>query len=209
MKRGIFFRACAGGAPLPTSLHNLEQMLEHIAGLAKDQEQVSMAQVVESVGDRSFGPLLLMIGMTLFSPLSGVPGMAILAGIFVMLIALQMLVGRQHFWLPGFILKSSVAHCKLLKAIAWVKPGARRIDRMIKPRLNFMLHPSSTYLIAGLCVLIGAALPFLELVPFSSSIVGLALTILGLALVARDGLLVLIAVTFIAAAGSLAISSLL
>ncbi|MBQ0742904.1 MAG: exopolysaccharide biosynthesis protein [Pseudomonas sp.] len=190
---------------MSTSLHNLEQLLEHIADLAKDEQQVSMAQVVESVGDRSFGPLLLVMGLTLFSPLSGVPGMAIFAGLFVLLIALQMLVGRKHFWLPNFILNRSVAQSKLTKALDWLKPTARRVDRMVKPRLNFMLHPSSTYLIAGLCVMVGAALPFLELVPFSSSIVGLALAILGLALVARDGLLVLIAVSFIGAAGSLAI----
>lgn len=190
---------------MSTSLHNLEQLLEHIAVLAKDEQQVSMAQVVESVGDRSFGPLLLIMGLTLFSPLSGVPGMAIFAGLFVLLIALQMLAGRKHFWLPGFILNRSVAQSKLTKALDWLKPTARRVDRMVKPRLNFMLHPSSTYLIAGLCVMVGAALPFLELVPFSSSIVGLALAILGLALVARDGLLVLIAVSFIGAAGSLAI----
>lgn len=194
---------------MPTSLHNLEQLLKHIGELARDEDQVSMAQVVESVGDRSFGPLLLIMGLTLFSPLSGVPGMAIFAGLFVLLIALQMLVGRKHFWLPGFILNRSVPQSKLTKALDWLRPTARRIDRMIKPRLNFMLHPSSTYLIAGLCVVVGAGLPFLELVPFSSSIVGLALAILGLALVARDGLLVLIAVTFIGAAGSLAAIKLL
>lgn len=190
---------------MPMSLHNLEQMLEHIAGLAEGAEQISMAQVVDSVGDRSFGPLLLIMGLTLFSPLSGVPGMAIFSGLFVLLIALQMLLGRKHFWLPGFILNRSIAQSKLSKAIDWLMPGARRVDRMIKPRLNFMLHPSSTYLIAALCVLIGAGLPFLELVPFSSSIVGLALAILGLALVARDGLLVLMALAIITAGGSLAL----
>ncbi|MFO7705967.1 MAG: exopolysaccharide biosynthesis protein [Halopseudomonas sp.] len=194
---------------MSASMHTLEEMLEHIADLAKDEQQVSMGQMVESIGDRSFGPLLLIIGMTLFSPLSGVPGMSTFAGLVVLLIALQMLLGRKHFWLPRFILKRSLAQAKLTKAIEWVKPGARRIDRLIKPRLNFMLHPTSTYLIALLCVLIGAALPFMELVPFSSSIVGLALAILGLALVARDGLLVLIALSFIGAAGSLAMIHLL
>lgn len=190
-------------------MHTLEEMLEHVADLAKDEQQVSMGQMVESIGDRSFGPLLLIIGMTLFSPLSGVPGMSAFAGLVVLLIALQMLLGRKHFWLPSFILKRSVAQAKLTKAIDWVKPGARRIDCLIKPRLNFMLHPTSTYLIALLCVLIGTALPFMELVPFSSSIVGLALAILGLALVARDGLLVLIALSVIGAAGSLAVIHLL
>lgn len=188
---------------MPDTPQNLEQMLEHVAGLTSDDDRLSMRQVVESVGSRSFGPMLLIMGITLFSPLSGIPGMAVFAGMFVMLIALQMLIGRKNFWLPAFILDRSVPQDKLVKAINWVKPTARRIDRLIKPRLNFMLHPSSTYLIAGLCVTVAAGLPFLELVPFSSSIVGLALAILGLALVARDGLLVLIAVAFIVTAGTL------
>tara|TARA_R110000796_G_scaffold526_4_gene1732 strand:+ start:248 stop:907 length:660 start_codon:yes stop_codon:yes gene_type:complete len=202
-------RAFAGVALVPELPQNLEQMLDQIAGLAGDQQRIYMRQVVESVGSRSFGPLLLVIGVTLFSPLSGIPGMAVFAGLFVMLIALQMLIGRKNFWLPAFILNRSVPQQKLLKAIDWVKPGARRIDRLIKPRLSFMMHPSSSYLLAGLCVTVAAGLPFLELVPFSSSIVGLALAILGLALVARDGLLVLIAVGFIVAAASLLASKLL
>lgn len=194
---------------MPDSPQNLEQMLEHIASLTPDDDRLSMRQVVESIGSRSFGPMLLIMGITLFSPLSGIPGMAVFAGLFVMLIAVQMLVGRKNFWLPAFILNRSVPQAKLAKAITWVTPTARRIDRLIKPRLNFMLHPSSTYLIAGLCVTVAAGLPFLELVPFSSSIVGLALAILGLALVARDGLLVLIAVGCILAAGSLLATKLL
>ncbi len=191
------------------SPQNLEQLLKHVDGLAEGQEQVSMRTVVDSIGRRSFGPLLLIMGVVLFSPLSGIPGMAIFAGIFVMLIALQMLFGRSNFWLPAFILDRSVPRDRLEKAINWVLPTARRIDRLIKPRLNFMLHPSSTFLIAGLCVAVAAGLPFLELVPFSSSIVGLALAILGLALVARDGLLVLIAVCLIVTAAGLLLSNLL
>ncbi len=194
---------------MPSSLHNLEQMLEHIADLAEDQERVSVREVVESVGERSFGPLLLVMGVTLFSPISGIPGMAIFAGLFLLLIASQLLLGRRYFWLPRFILQQSVAQQKLLKAMDWVQPYARRIDKLAKPRLEFMVRRSSTYLIAGLCLILGAALPFLELVPFSSTMVGLALAMLGLALVARDGLLVMFALTFTATAGTLAASTLL
>ena len=191
------------------SPQNLEQLLKHVDGLAEGQDQVSMRAVVDSIGRRSFGPLLLIMGVVLFSPLSGIPGMAIFAGIFVMLIALQMLCGRSNFWLPAFILDRAVPQARLRKAIGWVTPTARRIDRLIKPRLDFMLQRTSTFLIAGLCVAVAAALPLLELVPFSSSIVGLALAIMGLALVARDGLLVLIAVTLIVTAASLVLSKLL
>jgi len=45
----------------------------------------------------------------------------------------------------------------------------------------------------ALCMAIGAAMPATEVVPFSSSIAGLALTVFGLSLVARDGVLAILA----------------
>ncbi len=55
------------------------------------------------------------------------------------------------------------------------------------------LNDGGNYGIAGLCVVLGLCMPFMELVPFSASAAGLALLALGLALVVHDGLLVLLA----------------
>jgi hypothetical protein len=49
------------------------------------------------------------------------------------------------------------------------------------------------YIIALICLLVAAAMPFLELIPFSSSAAGVALSAFGLALVSHDGALALLA----------------
>jgi len=174
-------------------LQNLEQLLDRVGELTRHNDRVSIEMVVESIGSRSFGPLLMLIGITLFSPLSGVPGMSFFMGLFVLLVAVQMLIGRKKFWLPHFILDRSVEHNKLQKALDWLNKPARGIDRVLKPRLTFLVHRGGSYGIAVLCVIVGLCMPIMELVPFSSSAAGLALLALGLSLVAHDGLLALLA----------------
>jgi hypothetical protein len=68
-------------------LQNLEQLLDHLVKLAEGEAEVSLGMVVESIGSRAFGPLLMLIGLTLVSPFSGIPGMAVTMAIFVGLIA--------------------------------------------------------------------------------------------------------------------------
>nr|WP_290701939.1 exopolysaccharide biosynthesis protein [Halomonas sp. UBA3074] len=190
-------------------LQNLEQMLERIGKLTHQNDHVSLGMVVEAIGSRSFGPLLMLIGITLFSPLSGIPGMSFFMAIFVLLVAVQMLIGRKKFWLPAFILNRSVEHAKLQKALDWLSKPARGIDRVLKPRLTFLVHRSGSYGIAMLCVIVGLCMPLMELVPFSSSAAGLALLILGLSLVAHDGLLALLAIVISGGAFSFLIIHLL
>ncbi|MEL7966132.1 exopolysaccharide biosynthesis protein [Vreelandella neptunia] len=175
-------------------LQNLEQLLDRVGELTRHHERVSIEMVIEVIGSRSFGPLLMFIGITLFSPLSGIPGMSFFMAVFVLLVAVQMLLGRKKFWLPPFILNRSVEHHKLQKALDWLSKPARGIDRVLKPRLTFLVHRSGSYGIAVLCVVVGLCMPLMELVPFSSSAAGLALLILGLSLVAHDGLLALLAI---------------
>jgi hypothetical protein len=83
-------------------LQNLEQLLDRVGELTRRHDQVSIGMVVEAIGSRSFGPLLMLIGITLFSPLSGIPGMSFFMAVFVLLVAVQMLIGRKKFWLPPF-----------------------------------------------------------------------------------------------------------
>jgi hypothetical protein len=67
----------------------------------------------------------------------------------------------------------------------------------------------SRYLIAAVCAAIAAAMPAMELVPFSATGAGVALTVFGLALISDDGLLALVAFVVTAATVGFVVSSLL
>lgn len=172
---------------------NLEQMLDVIQQAAVDKERVSLDTVVKAVGARSFGSLLLVCGVVMASPLSGIPGMPTTMGLFALLIAGQLLFRKQSFWLPQWLLKKSVSRSKVFKSIKWLRHPARFVDRLLRPRLPFFIRGVSLYAIAMACVIIAAGTPLMELVPFLIHGAGLALTAFGLALIAHDGLFALVA----------------
>ena len=79
------------------------------------------------------------------------------------------------------------------KGIEWLQPPARWIDKLLKPRLRLLVKDTAVYIIAFMCLMIASVMPIMELVPFSANAAGAALTVFGLALIARDGLLLVIA----------------
>ena len=173
---------------------NLEQMLDRIDSSADHQGRVSLNAIIEAVGSRSFGPLLLMAGIIMVSPLSGMPGVPTTMGLLVLLIAGQLLFRRRHFWLPRWLLKRSIAKAKLRKGVNWLRPPARFIDGWLRPRLPIFTQGACIKVISLVCAVIAVTMPIMELVPFSAHSAGIALTAFGLSLIARDGLLALLAI---------------
>ena len=178
---------------------SLEDLLDTMVKAANDEDRVSLGKIVEAVGSRSFGPLLLVAGVVTFSPLSGIPGVPTIMAALVLLISVQLLLGREHFWLPRWLLKRSVARDNLKKALQWLRPPACFIDRYLQPRLTVLVNSAGKYVIAVVCSVIAAAMPVMELVPFTAPGAGAVLTAFGLALIACDGLFAALASVFTAA----------
>ena len=174
-------------------LKNLEGLLDRIRKSAGDLDRVTLGSIVEAIGSRSFGPLLLMVGLILVSPLSGIPGMPTVMGLVVMLFAIQLLLRRRHFWLPGWMLGWSLARNKLEKSLDWLRTPACFIDRWLRPRLTFLTHGFGIFPIPVICIVIAATLPLMELVPFSATSAGAILAAFGLSLISHDGFLALLA----------------
>lgn len=181
-----------------TELNGLVPLLDRLRDVTEESETLSVEDVLDAVGRRSFGPLLLLAGLIAVSPLIGdIPGVPTLIGVFVVLVAGQLLVGRKHFWLPRWLVRRSIAPGKLRKAAELLRRPARFVDRLLKVRITVLTEGAGVRVIALACTLIGAAMPVMEVVPFSATAGGLALTAFGLALVARDGLLAALALAFV------------
>lgn len=184
-------------------LTNLEQLLDRLDEAGEGQEEVSMGHLMDTIGKRSFGPLLLLIGVVLVTPLSGIPGLPSTMGVAVLLLSLQMLLRRKHIWLPQWILRRSISQQKLDKSAEWMRKPARFIDRFLRQRLGFLVDGPGSWPLGLVCLLLAVTLPLLEPVPFAASSAGLALTCIGLAMIAHDGVLALIAYTVVLGIGGL------
>lgn len=174
-------------------MRSLDELLTRIGDAGGAQQRVTLEDILESVGRTSFGPLVLLAGVITLTPVVGdIPGVPTTLGILVVLTAAQLLIGRSYFWFPRWLLRRSLKRDKVRKVARWGRKPARLIDRVLRPRLSFLTEGAGAYAVAFSCLVIGAAMPAMDFVPFSANVAGVILTMYGLSLIARDGLLALI-----------------
>lgn len=169
--------------------------LENVLETAIDDcegEEISVGDLLDMFGDRSFGPIITLLGLlVVLPPLGGIPGLPMIVGCIILLFSLQIMFGAHRIWMPGFIEDRSIECSKLEEAEDRVKPWLKRIDRLITERLKWATGKTATYLAAIAVSLLSLTLIPLELVPFAVAIPGIVIVLFGLALVARDGALML------------------
>ncbi|WP_284154737.1 exopolysaccharide biosynthesis protein [Algicella marina] len=170
--------------------HSIGEILER-AEDATDSNCVSIRRIVQELGDASFAPLLTLPALIVITPASGIPGLSSVCGICILLIAMQMVVQRDHVWLPDWLMRREVPQQRMQQALQLLKRPARRLDSVLRQRLHPLVEPPLAIVPQLMCVVAGAMMPVLELVPFSSSIIGAGVAVLAVGLVARDGLVIL------------------
>lgn len=181
---------------------DLEGLLNELNEVARtDGPKVSVEELYRAVGERSFGPLLLLAGLLGMTPVSAIPGAPTVLAIVTLLIAAQLLFGRRTLWLPRRLLRLSIPAGKLQATVKVARRPARFVDRVVRPRLAFLTGGIADRIVAAVCVVVALAVPPLELLPFVAFVPATAIAAFGLGLVARDGLLILVA--FMASAGTL------
>jgi hypothetical protein len=177
----------------------VERILDRIAQASRT-ETVSLDDILRAFGTQSFLPMLMVPGLLLVSPLSGIPLFSSLCGMTIAFISFQMIGHRSHLWLPDVIVRQQVAGARAHAAVGRLARLARWLDRHTGNRLLVLVSPPLDRMIPILCLICGAVMPLLELLPFSSSLMGLAVVLFATALLTRDGLCVLLGMAVMALA---------
>lgn len=180
-------------------IENLTGLLDHLCklvdcapGAETPEKKVSARAIFEAIGRRAYGPLLLLLGLFSISPLTAVPGMTWATAALTLVIALQLAFGMQRPWLPGGLLKAEVSAQAVVKAVDVLRPWARRIDVVLRPRFAFLTKLPFVIFIGLLCALAALITFPLGFIPLAPLAPGLAIVLFGLGLVARDGVLLTI-----------------
>lgn len=171
--------------------HNVGEIFDRLDDLAERQECVDLGTIVERFGQRSYGPCLMIPALLELSPVGAVPGVPTFLAATIAIVAVQMLFGRTHVWLPGFIARRGGSATKLRQALAKLRGLARFLDHHFHGRLKRLAHAPFTRLAAGLVIALCLTVPPLEFVPFASSAPMLAIAAFGLAVLVRDGALMI------------------
>ncbi|MCG6113875.1 MAG: exopolysaccharide biosynthesis protein [Mesorhizobium sp.] len=183
-----------------TDVQALSQVLDSLEGAAAEGDKVSVEELVETLGRRSFPALVLAPGLIAVSPASGIPGLTGTIGMIVVLITVQMLFGRSSAWLPGFLTRRRISSDRLRTALGWLRRPVGFVERLTKPRLVLLVSRPLIALPILVMMSIGLIMPLLEFVPTSGSIAGAIISTFAIGLLMRDGLLVFMALCLTVAA---------
>ena len=107
----------------------------------------------------------------------------------LILIAAQLALGRHAIWLPATIRRRTIAMPLFTRIVGATRPYLRWAERLLRPRLTFMLGPIATRLTGFACVVLAAliALP----IPLANFLSGFAIAAFALGLLRHDGLAIL------------------
>jgi len=172
---------------------DLATLLQKLAARAEQDPSFTVGELLQSLGRRSFAPVLLIAAAIGFTPLGAVPGVPTMLASVIILMTAQIILGRRHIWLPGFIRKKCLRRRNVLRAIKYLKKPARFLDRIVHPRLTVLTEKPFSIFLAAACLVLALAVPPLEFVPLIDMPLWAAIIALSVALATHDGLVAIIA----------------
>lgn len=173
---------------------------------AAHRGRVAIQDLLEAWEERSYGPLFIVLGFVAATPLSAIPPTAAVLGLVIAALALQMLAGKRHPWLPKFIRRRSIAATRLEAARTKLAPLLAALDHPVKRRLAFATSGLFRPVTAAAVIALGLAMIPFELVPFAGAAPASAVVLFGVAITARDGLAMLLGLASLAGVAALGIA---
>ena len=153
--------------------------------LRTDGDSLTVEQLVERVGDRGFGLLLLVLSLPSALPVPAA-GYSVPFGLLLLVLAIQMLMGKDHPVFPRKLQQvriSSGFASKLLKGAAWI---FKRLEWVIRPRMRWVgLRPGR--ILMGFLVLAMAILMMIP-IPMTNTFPAFVIFLIGIGLTEDDGL---------------------
>ena len=153
-------------------------------------EVLRLGDLLKGFGPAAFGMLLFIGVLPAFIPVPGVGGA--IGGPMVILVGMQLLLGMRKVWLPAFLARRGPHRSAMVRFRQRMAPWLRRLEKLVRPRMAGFLDNRIALSFTGLLlVLLGIllALP----IPFTNYVFGFLLLLFALALLERDGALLLAA----------------
>jgi len=152
-------------------------------------ERVRVRDITESLGQRSFGFILLIFALPNSLPILGIPGVSTITGLPLLFVAVQMALGHKRVYLPRWIADSSLATADFQKLVNKVAPWLRRLEKLMKPRIPVLTHGNAERWLGAFCVLLAFLLVLP--IPFGNLLPALGILFIALGLIESDGVCVL------------------
>ena len=166
--------------------HRLSAILLRIAA-KPGRDRIYIRDLLSELDHRALAAMLFIFAVPNTIPVP--PGVSGVLGAPLIFLATQLMLGMPP-WLPRLISDRSFAQSDFQKIVAKVAPWLHKAEKLMRPRLQFLAKPPAEYLAGALSLLLAVIL-FLP-IPLGNMLPAIAICVLALALIERDGLWMLI-----------------
>ena len=143
--------------------------------------RVSLGDLLDALGDRGFGLIVLALALPNGIPGPTLPGLSAFFGIGIVLLGTQLMRGWSEPRLPGIVSRRSVALVGFSRFLDRALPRIRRVERWLRPRQSWLTGTGGGRLVGLVIALMGIVLSLpvpLGNVPIAWSLVVVALGLL-------------------------------
>lgn len=163
----------------------LEDLVEAFPG-----DICTAGDVIDRLDSRAHGVLLLVTALPMCIP--NIPGISTVFGVLMMFPAAQLVLGSRRLWAPRRVRAWTIDANVLRRTLTGAIPHLKRIEYLIKPRWSRLTRFPVTILV-GLQTLLMAFILILP-IPFANWPPGMTVAMTALALLQRDGVLMLLTI---------------
>jgi hypothetical protein len=172
-------------APKPGSIRAILQAY----AIGPPDEILRLRDLLQGLDRRAFGMLLLIATLPAFIP---IPVGGAISGPLAMLIGAQLLVGMHMPWLPRFLADRGPHRHVMVRFERRMSPWLARLETLVRPRMDILLAHRAATIVSGALLLLTGLLLSLP-IPLTNYIFGGLLLLFSIALLERDGVVMLIA----------------
>jgi hypothetical protein len=166
----------------------VSQILDAISADER-RDRVSVSDLMRAMDARAVAALILLFALPNVVPTP--PGTSSILGLPLLYLTAQMMLGKLP-WLPAIIADRSMTRNDFGSFVGRVTPLLARAERLLKPRLLFLTAPKAEQVIGGFCLLLAVVLAMP--IPLGNMLPALAISLMALGVLERDGFWVVIGV---------------
>jgi len=163
----------------------LSELLDEI-GNDDSRTRISVSDLLVAMEGRATGALLLLFALPNILPTP--PGTSGILGLPLVYLSAQMMLGRLP-WLPPFISNRSMSRDDFTQTISRATPLLARAEKLLKPRLSLFVKDNAQNVIGAVCLLLAVVL--MLPIPFGNMLPAIAISLISLGVLERDGAWVL------------------
>lgn len=169
-------------------------------------EDTTISQLLQVIGDRGFGLLLLVLALPAALPIPA-PGYATPFGILMIFLGAQLVRGSQSPSIPDFFARRTIKFKVLEFSVRNGHVPLKFVEFVIRPRLRTLTHNRA--FLSGVGIIIVLMASFMALpIPLTNTAPSFVIFVLAAGLLEEDGLLLLAGLLLAPVAAAIAVAAL-